>query len=374
MDVDGLIDKHFGPEPVDDFAAPPTPEDPEPQPESEDTPDAHQEPEVQELDTEVDPEGSEEAGTEPEEDEPEEPLEEDVEDPEVEALLAETEEDEDDLIQDTSEEETFLPEFDRVKFLKDNPELEAPYKHMQSAFSKKMAELSTTAKQSEKVKAEADAMREQYLEFQETLKDPESFEEFLVEVSLNRPEVMEKAYERALTLNEDEGKKKEYEKEKEISQREKRLQQKEKREQQEQRQQRTTEIIDLTQRVATKLGLDGESDLEVAEQYVANQILQNVANGGKRDLSNQELVTAVRRAAKVLEREKQRVRKNTKAEQKRDTLKAAKERASQPKRPAAPRSGSPTRQPPKQERRVKKPEQDPLGQFIDGELGVENPF
>lgn len=380
MDVDSLIDKHFGPE-EDASAAPPSPEDPEPQTGDEDTPAGEQEPEEPVLDTEVDPEGSEEAGIEPEGDDPEETLEEEsdeVEDPEVEALLAKTEdedpEDAEDLLQDTSEEESFLPEFDRVKFLEENPELEAPYKHMQAAFSRKMAELSGDRQEAKELSTEAEAMRKQYLDFQETLKDPESFEEFLVEVSLNRPEVMERAYERALALHEDEGKKEEYEKERELKQREQRLKQKEEKEQLQQRQQRTSEIVDLTQRVANKLGLDGEGDLEVAEQFVANKILQNVANNGERDISNEELVIAVRRAAKALEREKSRVRKNTKAEVKRDNLQAAKDRAKQPKRPAAPKSGSPTRKPKAPERKVKTPEQDPLDKFIDSELGVESAF
>lgn len=375
MDVDSLIDKHFGPESQE---APPSPEDPEPQPEPEDTPAAQQDPEEPvDLDTEVDPEGSEEAGIEPVDGETEETLAEEdgVEDPEVEALLAKTEdkvEDEDLLLdEDTSEEETFLPEFDRVKFLEENPELEAPYKHMQAAFSRKMQELSGVRQEAEERTAEADAMQEQYMEFQEMLKDDDSFQEFLVEVSLNRPEVMEQAYERALALNEDEGKKEEYEREKELREREERLQRKEQKEKLQQRQQRTSEIIDLTKRVAAKLGLDGEGDMEVAEQFVANKILQNVANGGERDLSNEELVVAVRRAAKALEREKQRVRKNAKAAQKRDNLKAAQEKVKGSKRPAAPKSGSPTRTPQKPERKVKKPEQEPLGEWIDDQLGVE---
>lgn len=378
MDMDSLINQHFGEGFVEgEDVVPPSPEDPEPQPEAEDTPAAQRDPEVDDLDTEVDLEGSEEAGIELEGDDPEEPLgePEESEDPEVEALLAETEgevDDEDLLTEDTSEEESFLPEFDRVKFLEEHPELEAPYKHMQSAFSKKMAELSGVREEAETAKAENGLMREKFTEFQEMLKDDDSFQEFLVEVTLNRPEVMERAYERALALSEDEGKKAEYEREKELSEREKRLEKQEKQEKQAKLQKRTGEIIDLTQRVANKLGLTGEGDLEVAEQFVANKILQNVANGGDRDLSNQELVVAVRRAATALEREKAKVRKSTKAKDKKERLKAAQDRVKNGnRRPAAPKPGSPTRQPKRPERKVKKPTQDALGSFIDDELGVD---
>jgi hypothetical protein len=380
MDVDGLIAKHFGEDFLtegEDPVVPPTPADPEPQPEAEDTPAAQQDPDVEDLDTEVEPEGGAEAGAEPEDEETEEtPVpEETPEDPEVEALLEATEDEvePEDLLGDldTPEEESFLPEFDRVKFLKENPELEAPYKHMQAAFTRKTKELAAIRQEAQKDKAEAEAMQQQYDAFQEMLKDPESFRDFLVEVSLNRPEVMEQAYEEALALNEDEGRKEKYQREKDLQKREKALKKKEEQEALARRQQRTGEIIDLTKRVASKLGLTGEGDLQVAEQFVANKILSNVANGGERDLSNEELVVAVRRASKALEQQKSRVRRSAKAEQKRESLKAAQDRVKQPRRPSAPKPGSPTRSPKLPERKVKAPQQDPLGSFIDEQLGVD---
>ena len=323
------------------------------------------EPVLGDEDTSAEDEGGVETGEEPEEETPEETLPE--EDEEVEALLAAT--DEEPAEKDTPK-ETFLPEFDRVKFLKENPALEAPYKHMQAAFSRKMAETGKIKAKAEEQAAKAEVMQKDLLAFEDVLKNDESFEEFLVQVSLNRPEVMERAYERAVTLNEDEGKKKEYLQGRELAETKRQLKEREDRVLAVKREARTTEIISLTQRVAARLGLTGEGDLDVAEQYVANRILQNVADGKERDISPEELVGAVRRAAKALAREKAEVRQTARAEHRKENLKAAQDRARQPKRPAPPRPGVPVPAP-ASNRIDHRPKQAPLESWIDQQLGVE---
>jgi hypothetical protein len=217
-------------------------------------------------------------------------------------------------------------------------------------------------------------MRRQYEEFQSQLQGDETFEEFLVQVSLNRPEVMERAYERALSLSEDEGKRKEYEQGRELAETKKKLDEREKRDQAQQLRQRTQEIVGLTQRVAKRLGLADQREMEVAEQYVANQILQNHADNGKRDISNEQIVVAVRRAAKALASGKEVARKTAKAEVRKEGLKAAQERARSPARPAPPRPGAApaARSAPKAERVDNRPKQNALDSFIDGHLGVDD--
>lgn len=361
--MDALVGKYLPDEP-----ATPAPSTPAAHPETPladaDIPAGEPDPDAVIGDTPGDLEGDVETGDEPGEGEPAEPPEEDEE---VEALLAATAEEP--APKDTSK-ESFLPEFDRVKFLEQHPELEAPYKHMQAAFSKKMAEVAKTKANADSTVAEAEAMRTDLLAFQETLRNDESFEDFLVQVSLNRPEVMERAYERAVALNEDEGKKKEYLQGQELAETKRKLQEREQRDAAAKLQTRTAEIIDLTRRVASKLGLVGEGDLEVAEQYVATQILQNVANGGERDISNEQLVGAIRRAAKALALEKEQVVRTTRATARRENLKAAQDRVRNPRRPAPPRPGTPAPAP-ATNRVDYRPKQAPLDSWIDAQIGVE---
>jgi hypothetical protein len=366
--VDSLIAHYFGSD--DDGAAPaaatPKEEAGTHEPDT-DNPDGHQEPEEGELDNLEEDEGGEEPGVEEDEEEPSEETLPD-EDDEVEALLAETDEPE---TGEDNPEESFLPPLDTAKLLKDHPELEKPYKHMQAAFTKSMNRAAKLRKEAEAASQKATAMEQNLLAFQQTLEGDESFEEFLVQVSLNRPEVMERAYERALSLNEDEGKKKEYLREQQLAKREQELQDREKQDQLKQRQHRTTEIIDLTHRVAKRLGLNGQGDIEVAEQYVVNQILRNHADNGVRDLSSEQIVAAVRKAAKALAKEKESVRKAVKTETRQKSLKAAQERLRAPKRPAPPRSASPGARVATPERIDNRPKQSALDSWIDEQLGVD---
>jgi hypothetical protein len=364
FDVDSLIDRYVDGEGTSETAT--SDEDAETPAADTDTPAGRREPVEAGEDTPEDDDEGEDTGVEDDPDETDETHEDD----DLDALLEGTEDDEP---EDTPD-ESFLPPFDKVKFLKEHPELEAPYKHMQAAFTRSMTEAAKVRKQSEAKAAEADGMQKKYEEFQQQLQGDETFEEFLVQVSLNRPEVMERAYERALALSEDEGKRKEYEQGRELAETKKQLKDREQREQVQHLRQRTGEIVNLTQRVAKKLGLSGQGDLEVAEQYVANQILQNHADNGKRDISNEQIVVAVRRAAKALAREKEAARKTAKAEVRKEGLKAAQERARSPARPAPPRPGAApaARTAPKAERVDNRPKQNALDSFIDGHLGVDD--
>jgi hypothetical protein len=363
--LDSIIGKYLNDDATD---APASPEEEAKTPATKsDTPAGQQDPDEVGEDTEDDLDEGEDTGVEEDEDEDEGTLD---EDDDLDALLEGTEEDAD--VEDTPEEESFLSKFDKVKFLKEHPELEAPYKSMQAAFTKATQRAAAVRKDAEAEKAKADTMRQQYDEFQQYLQKDETFEEFLVQVSLNRPEVMERAYERAVALSEDEDKRKEYEKDRELTETKKQLKDREQRDAQAQRQQRTGEILNLTQRVAKKLGLVGRGDLEVAEQYVANQILQNHADNGKRDITNEQVVIAVRRAAKALSQEKDAVRRAAKTEVRRGDLKAAQERARAPKRPAPPRTTAPSAvSTPRVERVDNRPKQSALDSFIDEQLGVD---
>jgi hypothetical protein len=320
------------------------------------------------VDTDDDLLEGEDTGVEEDEEEDDGTLED--EDAELDALL-EQDEEEARPAQDTPE-ESFLSKFDKAKFLKEHPELEAPYKSMQAAFTKAMQKTAVVRKEAEAHRERATSMEEQYNAFQQYLQNDETFEEFLVQVSLNRPEVMDRAYERAVSLNEDEGKKKEYLQEKELTETKRKLEEREKKDEQQRLQARVAEIQSFTKRVASKLGLTGHGDLEVAEQYVANQILQNAADNGRREISSEQIVAAVRRAAKALVREKEAARRTERGKVRREGLKAAQKRLKQPQRPAPPRSGAaPAARSAAPAPAGNRPQQNALDAWIDQQLEVE---
>jgi len=368
--LDSLMDEYFPDEDQPAHAVPET--EAETPAEDEGTLEGQPDPEFEDEDTEVEDEGGvEDTGEDTEEEDEDSPLE-DEEDPELDALLDSEEDEDGDSEAEDTEEESFLPEFDRVKFLKDHPELEKPYKHFQSAFTKKMMELSSQRKQMESKAEEIQTMEQQYNDFMEQLKGDESFEEFVVQAALHRPEVMEKAYERALSLSEDEGEKKKFLHERELKEREERIKKEESKRSQQAQQARVQEVVGLTERAAKRLGLDGKGDLEVAEQFVANKILQNrQSNGGKPDISNEEVVMAVKRAAKALSVEKAKARKAAEQSLRKKGLESAKKRAKQKKRPAPPSGGkSPGlkgKAPDSND-----PRRDPMDAFIDQELGNDD--
>jgi hypothetical protein len=363
--LDSLVEKYF---PEDETPAHAVPEDEaETHVGDEDTLEGHPESEEDYEDTEEEYEGDGEDTGEDEEEDTEEPLESDDadEDEEIDALLGSVE---DEDAEDTPEEE-FLPEFDRVKFLKDHPELEPAYKHFQSAFTKKMQEVSAQRKEMEAQVAEVETMKSHYSEFMDRLKGDETFEDFVVQAAIHRPEVMERAYERAMSLSEDEGEKKKYLREKEIEEREAKLSKDEQRKQAEAHRARVGEVVDLTQRAAKRLGLQGQGELEVAEQYVANKILQKRQATGKPDISNEEVVMEVKRAAKALKAERAKAEKAAEQRLRQKGLRDAQKRAKERKRPAPPKGGrSPGRKAPASEAK-RDPRIDPMDAFIDQELG-----
>jgi hypothetical protein len=356
--LDTMLEKYF---PVSESTA--TPDDvATPQPDDTDTLEGHPGPVEGVLDTEAGDEGGEEPG---EEESQEDELEPQDEDPEIDALLAADEGTE----PDTSE-ESFLTEFHREKFLKEHPDLEKPYKSMQAHFSRRMGEIAKVERESKQLHAEATGMKQQLEAFQKQLQDDGSFEDFLVRVSLNRPEVVERAYERVISLTEDEGKKKEFLKDQELTETKARLREREELDARRAREQRVAEVVDLTQRVALRLGLKSAADLEVAEQYVANQINHNAANGD-RDITPQQIVAAVKRASQALQRKQEGVRKSVRREVRQEELKTAQDRLRAPRRPAPPNGSAPAPALPAPQRIVNTPKKEPLEQWLEQKLGVE---
>jgi hypothetical protein len=252
-----------------------------------------------------------------------------------------------------------LPEFDRDKFLKKHPELEPAYKHMQAHFTKKNMEAA-------RVKKEAESYKQEYESFANKLADDNGMSEFLVQVALHRPEIFDKAYEEAVSLNDDEDKKSTYLKDRELSEREQKLQRQEEDRLRQAQEARIMEVVDLTRSVAKKYSLTGP-EIEVAEQFVANRIHENRA-AGNADISDKEVREAVKLAADRLQANRDKVRKETERTMKREGLSKAKKKATQSKRPAPPRAGgAPARR--DAAPTLSHPNEDPLDAIIDARFG-----
>jgi len=292
------------------------------------------------------------------EDEDESP-EEEEDDPEIEDLLKGDEDDGKD-----TDSESFLPEFDRKKFLEEHPELEAPYKHFQAAFTRKMQELGSQRQEVETVKSEYDS-------FINELRTDEGAEKLLVQVALQRPEVMEKAYERMMRLNEDEGEKESYLREQELEKREKRLSKQEQAERVKQQQARVEEVVGLTERTAGKLGLSGR-ELEIAERFVTKAIYENRAKTGKPEISDREVVLAVKDAADVVKSERKRMRGEIERQVREESKKSARKKARSSKRPKPPKSRTPSGEKVAKERKFNSNRDiDPIDSLVDDFLGVD---
>lgn len=251
----------------------------------------------------------EDAGDETDEDEDEEEDDEDDDD----------DSDEDEESEDDEDEESFLPPFDRKKFLEEHPELEAPYKHFQAAFTRKTQELATA-------RGETEALRSQLTDFVQTLATDEGASEFLERVALTRPEVFQQVVERWEESLADDDVRESRVKEIKLKDREKELTRKEQLEAAKQQQLRVEEVVNLTETAAEEAGLTDEDSVAIAKKYVLAQIHENKARTGKAEVSDAEVVAAVKAAAKHVRtlakkaekttQEKNRVEKNKKAKEK----------------------------------------------------------
>lgn len=382
INIDGLLDKYLdaatdGGDDLDEVPG----GDSGLQDDDDDTPAGTQDSDDEDEDTPGADEGDKE-GTGTDEDE-EEDLDEDLdadEDDELDALLEATddaeEDDETPSPKGEADEDSFLPKFDRAKFLKKHPELETPYKHMQAAFTRKQMEARRAIDQANVKAQEAEQAVAAQRRFLDQLKDNDFFEDFLVQAALARPEVVEKAVEKVMALNEDEGKKKGFLREKDLEAREKKQREKEEREALQAHQARVQEVVGLTRRLAGKLGMESAADLEVAEQYVANKILSNkAANNGVPKITNEEIAMAVRQAHRAITRAREDARKGAGSAARKRNLDAAKARAKAPKRPPAPKGGGAPVGGKKNGKpdtpAARGPKKDPMDAFIDMRLQVD---
>lgn len=318
----------------------------------EDTDDGDDQPELRsetdEEDTDEDEDGDlESAADEEDEDEDLDP--------------AESEEDE----EDTEDDESFLPEFDRKKFLTEHPELEPAYKHFQAAFTKRTQELAAQTRQ-------AEAVQTQYRTFAQQLSTDEGLGDFLLNIALARPEVFDGVYDRALTLNEDETEKKAYLQERELktlkSQREREVQDR----QMTQLQQRAEELTELTHNTAKRLGLESDEEINLAEELVAKRIYE--LQDEDQDIDPKEVVAIVKRVAQRLNANREKVKASTKKELRKKSLEAAKRTARDAKRPSPPKGGgSPSSKPKAKDDGPKRWgasfSDDPLDRLVDERLG-----
>lgn len=194
------------------------------------------------------------------------------------------------------DEDTFAP-FDRKKIdeIKD-PEVkklvESAYKSFQAAFTKKTQELAAQRRKIEGIVAKAREALEERREFISMLESDEGAERFLVKLALKRPQVFEKAYERAVQLNEDAAERRRFEKEEEVEEKAARLERQERRA-------LVERVHGATLKEAEAVGLRG-SAVKVAIRYVANKILENRAATGKATITADEIREAVREAAEDL--------------------------------------------------------------------------
>lgn len=362
---DEVLARHFGLDTSDTEAESPEPaaEDDSPEADVEDTPedpfgddddvdddeDTPSGPEAEDEDTDEDDAG----GSEPEDEE------EDADD--------DGEEDPDDEDGDEKEEpdegEDFLPKFDRKeieKLAEKHPELKKAYRHMRAAFTRKMQEMSQYRERAER----AEVLEREVREFQARLQDDEGAEEFLTQVALARPEVFEKAYERAVRLTENEDERKLFVREQQVRAKERQAKLKEEQVMAERLQARAREINDTLASLAERAGLD-EKGMELAERFVVEKIHANRMEKGMADVTDEEIRDAVRQARRYVGAPR------PKAVPKKARLKAArpKAKARTGKRPAPPRSGSAPRARPK---RMPEPPPgvDPLDHAIDGLLGL----
>jgi len=312
-----------------------------------DEPDDTDDDESDDADTDEDESGDEEP------DEPDDEEEDEEED--------EDESDTDEPDDDESDDEV-LPKFDRKKIEKD-PDLKAAYKHMQAAFTKKMQEAAELRGNASELIQEAEGVLTRHQEFLKVLASEEGAEDFLVNVAVNRPEVFQKAHDRAAELLEDPDKLKRFSREKEIEKREKALADKEAKEQVEAKERQKNVLRDTTETMAKKVGLKGEGDLKVAHRFVRARIQENLDLTGKASITREEIVEAVKEAAELLSRREKKGRK----EVVKDVVAAKKQSAKKRRRPGAPRSSS---RPAGKKGRLDVPKGvDPLDHAVDVLLG-----
>jgi hypothetical protein len=258
---------------------------------------------------------------------------EDTDEQEDEGDLDEEDEGEEGDEDEDEDDDSFLPEFDRKKFLQKHPELEPAYKHFQAAFTRKMQEVSVVQKQ-------AEALQQDHEEFAQMLQSDEGCEEFLVQLALRRPEVFDSAFDKITTLNDDESEKKSYLLEQENKKLKAEREKQGKQSQQQVLQQRIQEVVSVADETAAGLGLTG-AEVEVAHRFVAQKIQEARIATGNPDIPNEVVKAAVKEAASHLNQVKKQIQEKVERETRGKKLEAAKKAARTAKRGPAPKGRVP---------------------------------
>lgn len=320
------------------------------------------------------PEASEEDAEETEESEAgdDEPVEEDELEEDEEPAPDESDEDLEDLDEDEPEdtpeaeeedEESFLPKFDRKEIEKD-PQLKAAYDHMRSKWTQAQQELRSAQR-------EYETAVEDYQAFAEQLRDDAGAEEFLLAIAVHRPEVFEKAFDRASELGNDDRQKKTWEREQALKQREKQLERKERQEQMAAVQQQIVEIENKTQSYAEEMGLTLPAEVTLAEEAVAYVITTKRRTNPSAEITDSDIKNAVSRVANAVVARKNVAQKQATREFVAAQKKAVKKKAKAAKRPPPPKAtsspGVKSRQPPAAPKGT-----DPLDFLVDHHLGLHN--
>ena len=342
---DEVVSRHFA-DTSDEADWPPVPaaESESPDAEAEDTPDDPEDEESEDTRSGPDGEGEdtddEEAGGE---EEPAESREEEKTAP-------------------AGADDDFLPEFDR-KTIESDPRLRAAYAHMRAAFTRKMQELGEKARRAEYLERE-------FREFEAQLRDEKGAEEFLVQVALARPEVFERAYERAARLAENPQERELFEREQRLREQERLAQRREQEHLVERIRARAEEISRTIARFGKEEGLEGE-DFDLVERLVVEKIHENRVRTGISDVTDQDIKEAVLTAKRFLRRREEKAERavSAKIAQERDAQVRAKVQAA--KRPAPPRTSTAPGLRPK---KLGPPPDgvDPLDHALDSLLGLKH--
>lgn len=282
------------------------------------------------LDTEEDSEDDED---DTEDEETGDETDEEEVDEEEEEVDEESEEEDSDEDETDKDEDQILPPFDRKKLLKEHPELEAPYKHMQAAFTRKMQEAS-------QIRAESEAMAEQLSDFVESLSTDDGAAEFLERVALARPEVFQQVVEKWDESLADDDTREQRVREFTLRDREKKLEQKEKLEQKTAQAERINQVVTLAESTSEAEGLTDEDSIAIAKQFVLAKIHENKANTGTAQISDEEIVTAVKSAAKHVKAQRARVEKSVTQKARVDGKESAQKKLKQSQKPQPAKSKS----------------------------------
>lgn len=311
-----LIDKYFDAQEdtnTEEFG------DTEPAADDEDSPEDEEDTSDEDPSDDEDTEDDDEAG------EDEEPA--DTEDEDSDDDSDEEEEEAEDVLAD----KVSKAERERIE---GDPALKKIHRQMQAAFTQKAQALAEARREVETAQREQD-------EFLEKLASEEGAEDFLLKVALERFDLLEKVYEKAFELQDDEEALSRFTSERSLKEREEKVAKAEADRAAEARARRTEEVVSQMQGLAAKAGLSDSADLVLVEKAVAARIRTNYAANGIADITAAELKEEVEDVARAIRAKEARVRKTLEREKKGKAGENVKRLAANSKRGiTAPRSSS----------------------------------